>query len=166
MPASAGRIELRGELARGGIGAILRGHDPALNREVAVKVLLASLTGRPDLVRRFVEEAQVAGQLQHPGVVPVYDLGALRRRPAVLRDEARPGPHARRVAGRAADPVARSAAVLEDFRAGLPGDGLCPFAAVIHRDLKPLNVMVGEFGEVQVMDWGMAKVLTLVVIGS
>src|SRR4051794_5965740 len=76
IPDCAGRIELRGELARGGMGAVFRGHDPALNREVAVKVLLSSLTGRPDLVRRFVDEAQVAGQLQHPGVVPIYDLGA------------------------------------------------------------------------------------------
>src|SRR5581483_2547114 len=75
VPPQAGRIELRGELARGGMGAVLRGHDPALNREVAVKVLLGALKDRPDVARRFVEEAQIAGQLQHPGVVPVYDIG-------------------------------------------------------------------------------------------
>src|SRR5436190_23672517 len=75
LPERAGRIALQGELARGGMGVVLRGHDPALNREVAVKVLLGSHAGRPDIERRFVEEAQITGQLQHPGVVPVHDLG-------------------------------------------------------------------------------------------
>jgi hypothetical protein len=74
-PGPAGRYRLEGEIARGGMGAILRGRDTALGREVAVKVLLETHRGRTELVQRFVEEAQIAGQLQHPGVPPVYELG-------------------------------------------------------------------------------------------
>ena len=90
------RLQLLGEIARGGMGAVLKGRDADLGRDVAVKVLLERHAGHPELVRRFVEEAQIAGQLQHPGIVPVYELGALRRPPAVLRHEARQGPDARR----------------------------------------------------------------------
>ena len=73
-----GRYQLFGEIARGGMGAILKGRDSDLGRDLAVKVLLDRHRGQPDLVRRFVEEAQIGGQLQHPGIVPVYELGMLR----------------------------------------------------------------------------------------
>ena len=77
-----GRYELFGEIARGGMGAVLRGRDPDLGRDLAVKVLLESHEDKPEMVRRFVEEAQIGGQLQHPGIVPVYELGAFAdRRP-------------------------------------------------------------------------------------
>src|SRR6202034_407695 len=78
MPAPAergGRYLLFGEIARGGMGAVLKGRDPDLGRDLAVKVLLESHRDNPGLVRRFVEEAQIGGQLQHPGIVPVYELG-------------------------------------------------------------------------------------------
>src|SRR5262245_37435353 len=73
----AGRVRLLGEIARGGMGAVLRGHDPDLERELAVKVILPEHRDNPDLVRRFVGEARLAGQLQHPGIMPVYDVGQL-----------------------------------------------------------------------------------------
>src|SRR5262245_29563909 len=72
LRAAADRYHLFGEIARGGMGVILKGRDPDLGREVAVKVLKAELAGKPRAEERFVEEAQVGGQLQHPGVVPVY----------------------------------------------------------------------------------------------
>ena len=77
MPSAdrSGRYQFLGEIARGGMGAILRGRDTELGRNLAVKVLLESHKAKPDLVRRFAEEAQIGGQLQHPGVVPIYDLG-------------------------------------------------------------------------------------------
>ena len=69
-----GRYPVSGEIARGGMGAILRGHDPNLERDLAIKVLLDA-SHDPEQVRRFLEEAQIAGQLQHPGIVPVYEIG-------------------------------------------------------------------------------------------
>ena len=76
------RYRIDGEIARGGMGAVLRGRDPDLGRDVAIKVLRADLRDKADLVRRFVEEAQIGGQLQHPGVVPIYELGTFAdRRP-------------------------------------------------------------------------------------
>src|SRR5206468_6131106 len=79
---SSGRYQLLGEIARGGMGAVLKGRDETLGRDLAVKVLLEAHRDRPAMVHRFVEEAQIAGQLQHPGVVPVYELGAFAdRRP-------------------------------------------------------------------------------------
>src|SRR5438552_2041647 len=71
----AGRYLVRGEVGRGGMGMVLRGEDPELGREVAIKVLLEESADSPDVAQRFREEAQVGGQLQHPGVVPVYELG-------------------------------------------------------------------------------------------
>src|SRR4029079_18530405 len=73
----AGRYQLHGEIARGGMGVVLKGRDVDLGRDVAVKVLLEKHLDTPDMVRRFVEEAQIGGQLQHPGIVPVYELGRL-----------------------------------------------------------------------------------------
>ena len=158
--AGLGRYELQGEIARGGMGAIIRGRDVDLGRDLAIKVLLGSHQGDPDVVRRFVEEAQIGGQLQHPGVVPVYDLGTFPdRRPyfamklvkgrtlaALLRE--RTGP---------AQDLPRFLGIFEQTCYTM---AYVHARGVIHRDLKPSNVMVGSFGEVQVMDWGLAKVLT------
>ncbi len=75
-PATPATSSCSGEIARGGMGAVLKGRDPDLGRDLAVKVLLEAHKDKPDLARRFLEEAQIAGQLQHPGVVPIYELGA------------------------------------------------------------------------------------------
>ena len=69
------RYQLIGELARGGMGAIFQGRDLDLGRDLAVKVIREEHRDRPEMVRRFVEEAQIGGQLQHPGIVPVHELG-------------------------------------------------------------------------------------------
>jgi serine/threonine protein kinase len=84
MPAPAergGSYQLFGEIARGGMGAVLKERDADLGRDLAVKVLLESHEDKPELVRRFVEEAQIGGELQHPGIVAVYELGAFADRP-------------------------------------------------------------------------------------
>src|SRR3954468_20185235 len=75
------RYQLFGEIARGGMGAVLRGRDVDLGRDLAVKVLLERHADNPAVARRFLEEAQIGGQLQHPGVVPVYDVGRFGDRP-------------------------------------------------------------------------------------
>src|SRR5262245_51947309 len=159
-PAERGdRYQLFGEIARGGMGAVLRGRDPDLGRELAVKVLLESHEDKPEMLRRFVEEAQIGGQLQHPGIVPVYEFGAFA--------DARPYFTMKLVKGRTLSSLLTErqspAHDLPRFLAIF--ESICQTVAyshargVIHRDLKPSNVMVGSFGEVQVMDWGLAKVL-------
>jgi serine/threonine-protein kinase len=155
-----GRYEIEGEIGRGGMGAVLRARDGKLNRSLAVKVLLEKHRGSPEFERRFLEEAQITGQLQHPGIPPVHEVGRL--------PDGRPFFAMKLIRG-------QTLAQLLEARSA-PGDGLPRFLAifeqvgqtlayahsrgVIHRDLKPLNVMVGAFGEVQVMDWGLAKVLS------
>jgi serine/threonine-protein kinase len=209
MPAPGfmpGRLQLLGEIARGGMGAILKGRDPDLCRDLAVKVLLEKHRNEPGLLCRFVEEAQIAGQLQHPGVVPVYRMGTLpderpyftmklvKGRTLVALLSERMKDAGGRIKDRMKDEGGRmkegsrsdSSFILHPSSlshdssliphpSSLPSDlprFLCIFEQicrtiayahsrrVIHRDLKPSNIMVGGFGEVQVMDWGLAKVLT------
>src|SRR5262249_49928854 len=77
VPTQAGRLRILGGIARGRIGAGRRAHDPAIGRDVAIKVILSLHRDDPTVLRRFFDEARLAGQLQHPGVAPVYDLGEL-----------------------------------------------------------------------------------------
>ena len=152
------RYQLSGEIARGGMGVVLRGRDVDLGRDLAVKVLLEKYTDRPEVARRFIEEAQIGGQLQHPGVVPVYDIGRFGERPFFTM---------KLVKGQTLQALLSERKELTSDRPRLLGIALqvaqtlayAHAKGVIHRDLKPANVMVGAFGEVQVMDWGLAKVL-------
>jgi tRNA A-37 threonylcarbamoyl transferase component Bud32 len=150
---AAPRYALGGLIARGGMGEVYAARDTLLNRDVAVKVLTPRLVGTT-AERRFREEGQITGQLQHPGVPPVYDAGVL--------PDGRPFLALKLIKGRTLD-----ALVTADGPGGrwLPAfEQVCQAVAyahahgVIHRDLKPANVMVGAFGEVQVLDWGLAKV--------
>jgi serine/threonine-protein kinase len=153
------RYQMEEEIARGGMGAVLRGRDTELKREIAVKVLLETHAGRTELVQRFVEEAQIAGQLQHPGVAPVYDVGtASGKRPYFTMKLVKGQTLAKLLAERS-DPGQDRPRFLKIFEAVCQTLAYAHAHDVIHRDLKPANVMVGAFGEVQVMDWGLAKVL-------
>jgi serine/threonine-protein kinase len=155
----SGRLQLVGEIARGGMGAVFKGRDVDLGRDVAVKVLLETHRGRVELAQRFVEEAQITGQLQHPGVAPVYELGVF--------PDLRPYFTMKLVKGKTLSALLHARQGPADDLPKLLGvfEQVCQTLAyahargVIHRDLKPSNVMVGAFGEVQVMDWGLAKVL-------
>src|SRR5262249_33955981 len=130
-----------------------------LRQWVAVKVLKANLRVGPDLLRRFTTEAQLTSQLQHPNIPPVHDLGELH--------DGRPYYCMKWVEGRTLAALLGEVPAPERVTKLLPVfQQVCEALAyahskdVIHRDLKPANVMVGAFGEVQVMDWGLAKVLT------
>jgi eukaryotic-like serine/threonine-protein kinase len=153
------RYQILGEIARGGMGVVLKGRDHDLGRDLAIKVLLEKHRDQPELIRRFIEEAQIGGQLQHPGVVPVYELGQF--------GDDRPYFAMKLVEGcTLAALLAARQAIAQDLPRLLDiFEQICQTIAyahargVIHRDLKPSNVMVGHFGEIQVMDWGLAKVL-------
>jgi serine/threonine-protein kinase len=153
------RYQVGEEVGHGGMGLVLRGRDTEMDREVAVKVLLASHQDRPDLRQRFVEEARISGRLQHPGVVPVYDLGRFAdQRPYFTMKLVRGRTLAQLLAGRR-QPGEEQARFVGVFLQVCQAVAYAHARRVIHRDLKPANVMVGDFGEVQVMDWGLAKVL-------
>ncbi len=152
------RYQLQGEIARGGMGVVLRGRDVDLGRDLAVKVLLEKYADRPEVARRFVEEAQIGGQLQHPGVVPVYDIGRFGDRPFFTMKLVKGQTLAHQLAGRA-DHTQERPRLLAIALQVAQTLAYAHAKGVVHRDLKPANVMVGAFGEVQVMDWGLAKVL-------
>ncbi|MGL4444475.1 MAG: tetratricopeptide repeat protein, partial [Alsobacter sp.] len=147
-----------GEIARGGMGAVLRGRDVDLGRDLAIKVLLEKYANRPEIARRFIEEAQIGGQLQHPGVVPVYDIGRFGDRPYFTMKLVK-GHTLAHILG---ERESRSQDRPRHLGIAVKVCETLAYAhakGVIHRDLKPANIMVGAFGEVQVMDWGLAKVL-------
>lgn len=143
------------EIATGGMGRVYAGQDLTLDRAVAIKTLLPGADGE-----RFVSEARIAARLAHPGIPPVHALGTLA--------DGAPFLAMKLIRGRTlADLLAERPASLHDlprfvqiFEQVAQAVGFAHAQGVIHRDLKPLNVMVGAFGEVQVMDWGLAKDLT------
>lgn len=148
------KYELRGRVGRGGMGTVWRAFDRELGREVALKVMNGP-DPRPGGEARLRTEAQVLARLEHPGLVPVHDLGTL--------PDGRLFYAMKLVRGRRLDEHARDlpslAARLRVFERICDAVAFAHAHGVIHRDLKPQNVMVGPFGEVLVLDWGVAKVL-------
>ena len=153
------RYQLFGEIARGGMGAVLHGHDKDLGRDLAVKVLLGEHTGRPQILRRFITEAQIGGQLQHPGIVPVYELGRFGDQRPYFTMKLVQGRTLAALLAERTEPTQERPRLFGIFQQVCQTLAYAHARGVVHRDLKPSNVMVGTFGEVQVMDWGLAKVL-------
>ena len=221
-------FEVEKEIAHGGMGAVILARDKAIQRELAVKVMRPQIADSEEHRLRFLEEAQVTGQLEHPNIVPIHELGKDAEgnlyftmklvkgkslgqiltdlktrdlRPACTAEavSARRRPETRDRSGKAKE-ASRKGAKAQRAEAGSPGSaGILPASSsgearsdgptvprsdspalrdllniflkvcdgiafahskgVIHRDLKPDNIMVGEFGEVQIMDWGLAKVV-------
>ncbi|MBL8843118.1 MAG: protein kinase [Planctomycetes bacterium] len=160
LPAQlSARYRIEGEIGRGGVGIVLRGRDLELNRVVALKVLRPEHVAHEGLTRRFVEEAQIGGQLEHPGIVPVHEMGrAPDGRPFFVMKLIQGRTLADLLAARGDTPAER-ARFLAIFEQVCLTVAYAHARGVIHRDLKPANVMVGAFGEVQVADWGLAKVV-------
>jgi WD40 repeat protein/serine/threonine protein kinase len=160
------RYETTGEIARGGQGVVLAVWDEKLHRHLAMKVALApadaSNPGMPrtNSLSRFLEEAHVTAQLDHPGIVPVHDLGLDPERRVYFTMKLVKGRDLRAII----ELVRKGAEGWTETRAVNVLLKVCEAMAyahakgVIHRDLKPSNVMVGRFGEVYVMDWGLARV--------
>jgi serine/threonine protein kinase len=168
--AAFARYEYRGEIARGGMGVVHLVHDVDTMRTLALKVMRPPerpvlQNGAPissgTLLSRFIEEAQITSQLDHPGIVPVHEIG--------VDAEDRPYFTMKHVEGETLKTI------FDKGRIGVEGWGVtrivhvllkvceameyAHWKGVIHRDLKPANIMVGRFGEVYVMDWGLARLL-------
>src|SRR5688500_17373720 len=147
-PLADERYEVLEELGRGGMGVVYLAHDAELDREVALKVLNADCTS-PASAARLLQEARVLARLEHPGIVPVYDAGTL--------PDGRVFCVMKRVRGRRLDLWVTEAkgtrqlsteSVLRLFLRVCESIAFAHDAGVIHRDLKPQNIMVGTFGEV------------------
>jgi serine/threonine-protein kinase len=152
-------FEVLGVLGSGGMGVVLRARDLALGRSLAVKILLSKAGDNTQQEQRFLGEALVMGQLQHPGVPAIHQLGHLADgRPFFSMKLVRGQTLAQLLAQRRtpADDLPRFLGIFAQVCQTL---GYAHSRGILHRDLKPANIMVGAFGEVQVMDWGLAKVL-------
>lgn len=150
-PDAGDRYAIHELLGSGGMGAVYRATDTLLERDVALKVLTTELDGETT-ARRLQQEARVLAALDHPGVVAIHDAGSLA--------DGRPFYVMRLVRGRRLDEQALQESRGERLRRFLAVCDAVAFAhskGVIHRDLKPSNIMVGEFGEVLVLDWGVAR---------
>jgi tetratricopeptide (TPR) repeat protein/tRNA A-37 threonylcarbamoyl transferase component Bud32 len=142
------------------MGVVYRASDTVLGREVAIKVLQQRHTADAAVARRFIDEARIAGQLQHPGVPAVHDLGVLPDGRPFLAMKLIKGRTLNELLRDRDDPARERGRLVAVFEQVCQAIGYAHAHGVIHRDLKPDNVMVGAFGEVQVMDWGLAKLLT------
>jgi serine/threonine protein kinase len=154
-PADAPSIReyrITAEIARGGMGRVYAGHDLTLDREVAIKTLLPGSDAE-----RFVTEAKITARLPHPGIPPVHALGTLADGAPYLAMKFIRGCTLAELLAKRRSPLVELPRFVQIFEQVAQAVGFAHAHDVIHRDLKPANVMVGELGEVQVMDWGLAK---------
>jgi WD40 repeat protein len=147
------RFETRGELGRGGMGRVADAYDHALGRAVAIKEML---TGSDVDLARFEREARITARLEHPGIVPIHDAGRTA--------DGTPFYVMRRIDGRPLDKLLDDKlearlALIPNVLAACDAIAFAHARGVVHRDLKPTNILVGPFGETLVIDWGLAREL-------
>jgi eukaryotic-like serine/threonine-protein kinase len=149
-----GRYEIREEVGRGGMGTVYRAEDTRLRRDVALKVL-NQVSDPAGAAERMRKEALILARLEHPGIVPIHDAGAL--------PDGRLFYAMKLVRGKRLDEYCEQPYLLHDllriFQRICEPVAFAHSRGILHRDLKPQNIIVGEFGEVLVLDWGVAKVL-------
>jgi serine/threonine protein kinase len=155
------KYDIGGVIAKGGMGAIVDAQEKLLRRKVAMKVMLES--GSQEALVRFIEEAQITGQLEHPNIVPVYELGVDEQEQVFYTMKLVRGITLHQVLHLVETGIAETVAkyplpaLLTIFQKICDALAFAHSKGVIHRDLKPANIMVGEYGEVLVMDWGLAR---------
>lgn len=152
-PADAPDYELLDVIGEGGMGVVYSARQSAIARTVAVKMLKKKDAQSPEQREKFISEAVVTGELDHPNIVPIYDLGA--------NDSGALFYSMKRVKGTPWDDVLKTKSLDENLNILLRVADAVAFAhanGVVHRDLKPENVMLGDYGEVLVMDWGLARI--------
>ncbi len=154
------RYDVAMEIGRGGAGIVASAHDGEIGRTVAMKTLRVGINAERHEIGRFLDEARVTGQLEHPGIVPIYDLGQMPDGQPFYTMRIVERRTLREVIGGLAEPtrhdwpLARLCHVMVQVSRALD---YAHRRGVVHRDIKPENILLGHFGEVYVADWGIAK---------
>jgi Protein kinase domain len=151
-----GKYEVLGELGHGAMGVVYRARDPIINRLVALKTITTGLASDPALLERFYREAQSAGGLQHPNIVTIYDMGEAANLPYIAMELVEGENLEQLIARRVPLPITlKLAYAMQACRAF----DYAHKRGIVHRDIKPGNVMLGKDGTVKVVDFGIARVL-------
>ena len=155
-PRRFGRYEIVGKLGEGAMGVVHRARDTALGRVVALKMLSAELGDDEEIAQRFRREAEAIGQLHHPHIVTVFDLGEFEGH-AFMAMELLEGEDLRALISRAGEiPLPDRVRIMAQVAEGL---GYAHTRGVVHRDVKPANIMVTTSGQVKLLDFGLARVV-------
>jgi hypothetical protein len=158
-----GRYEIQRRLGRGGMGTVYLAHDPMLKRSVAIKLLLADLD-LPDARERFVREARSAAALNHANIVTVHELGEVASQPYIVMEYVLGDSLAEIIARKAPVALLEKLRWIDDLCAGV---AFAHEMRVLHRDLKPTNLMIDRSGRLKIVDFGIARMLgTLATAGS
>ncbi len=157
----SGRYSQQSTIGKGGMGEIVLCVEQNTRREVAMKRMLPTAAGHAKHRARFVEEAQVTAQLEHPNIVPVHELGRDEHGAIYFTMKLVKGRSLAEIliASREGDESHSLVELLQVFLKVCDGVAFAHSRGVVHRDLKPANIMVGDFGEVLVMDWGIARII-------
>ena len=151
-----GKYELLGELGHGAMGVVYRARDPIINRLVALKTITTGVADDPALLQRFYREAQSAGGLQHPNIVTIYDMGEANDLPYIAMELVEGENLEQLIARRPALPMTlKLVYAMQACRAF----DYAHKRGIVHRDIKPGNVMLSKDGTVKVVDFGIARVL-------
>jgi serine/threonine-protein kinase len=158
-PVLAGRYRLGRRIGKGGMGEVIAARDEQVGRDVAIKRMRAAAPGE-QAIRRFLREASIQGRLEHPAIVPVHELGrdddglpffAMKKLSGITLGKILGDPEARARIG-----LQR---ILRAFVEVCLAIELAHVRGIVHRDLKPDNILLGEFGEVYILDWGVARII-------
>ena len=158
LPGKIGRYQILERVGRGGMGVLYRGHDPVLDREVAVKVMLADFSDDTEQMRpRFYREAKAAAKLQHRNIVTVFEFAEENNQPHIVMEFLRGTPLSARMEQQPPLTLDDKLDIVAQLCAGL---GYAHSQGVVHRDVKPANVFLLEDGSVKLLDFGIAKLST------
>jgi eukaryotic-like serine/threonine-protein kinase len=164
LTGTIGRYGIVGKLGKGAMGVVYLAHDPLLERDVALKVMIAQIADDPELSKRFEREAKAVARMTHPNVVTVYDLGYHTDGSPYIAMELLKGQDLSNAArGTPALSLERKVAIIVQVLTGL---GHAHQAGIVHRDIKPANVFINTDGTVKIMDFGVARLTTASMTGT